>query len=90
MVLKPPTLITRVLEFVLGVTNEKLYQVASVREAIGVERKGRGQVDTDKMPFTSWDGGKLPRNEEKTGGAFNDQSCKLRCGRGCGKKGYGV
>ena len=60
MVFKLPTLITGVLEFVLGMTNEKLYQVASIRETMWVERKGRGQVDTDEMPFTTGDGGKLP------------------------------
>lgn len=50
MVFKPPTLITGVLKFVLGMTNEKLYQVASIRETMWVERKGRGQVYTDEMP----------------------------------------
>ena len=60
MVLKPPTLITGVLEFVLGMTNEKLYQVASIRETMWVERKGRGQVDADKMPFMMGNGRKLP------------------------------
>ena len=60
MVFKPPTLITGVLEFVFGMANEKLCQVASICETMWVERKGGRQVNTDKMPFSTGDGGKLP------------------------------
>ena len=60
MVFKPPMLITGVLEFVLGVTNKKLYQLPSIHEAMRIKGKGRGQVDTDLMSFTMGDGGKLP------------------------------
>ena len=55
-----------------------------------MKRKGRGQVDADEMPFTTGNVRKLPRNEEKMGGAFDNRSRKLGSGRRCGNKGDGV
>ena len=63
MVLKPPTLIAGVVECILGVTNEKLYQVASIQETMRMKKEGIVQVDANKMPLMMGDRRKLPQNE---------------------------